>query len=104
MTLEEWREIRTLLAFMDQPRGDCEPVNHLLDEHIVHVDVRLQELQRLKEQLTALRQLCATAQSIGQCGIIHGLAAMETEEKGRSVGDFLSWDWRRDGRGIMLKV
>jgi Cd(II)/Pb(II)-responsive transcriptional regulator len=74
-------EIRTLLAFMDEPRGDCEPVNHLLEEHIVHVDVRLQELQRLKKQLTALRRQCATAQSISECGIIHGLNAMATEEK-----------------------
>ncbi|HWL30232.1 MAG TPA: Cd(II)/Pb(II)-responsive transcriptional regulator, partial [Burkholderiaceae bacterium] len=60
---------------------DCEPVNHLLDEHIVHVDVRLQELQRLKEQLTALRRQCASAQSISECGIIHGLNAMATEDK-----------------------
>jgi Cd(II)/Pb(II)-responsive transcriptional regulator len=74
-------EIRTLLAFMDEPRGDCEPVNHLLDEHIGHVDVRLEELRRLRQQLTALRQQCATAQSIGDCGIIHGLTAMPTEEK-----------------------
>lgn len=74
-------EIRTLLTFIDHPQEDCAPVNDLLDEHIVHVDVRLAELQRLRKQLTGLRRQCATAQSIQECGIIHGLASMETEEK-----------------------
>ncbi|RTZ48238.1 Cd(II)/Pb(II)-responsive transcriptional regulator [Candidimonas sp. SYP-B2681] len=74
-------EIRTLLQFMDKSHGDCAPVNHLLDEHITHVDIRLAELQKLRAQLIELRQQCANAQSIQDCGIIHGLAAMETEEK-----------------------
>lgn len=78
-------EIHTLLAFIDRPRADCAPVNALLDEHIVHVDVRINELTRLRKQLIALRQQCASAQSIQECGIIHGLVAMETEEKRRSA-------------------
>lgn len=78
-------EIRALLAFIDSPRGDCAPVNDLLDEHIVHVDTRINELTQLREQLIGLRQQCATAQPIQECGIIHGLVAMETEEKQRSA-------------------
>lgn len=74
-------EIRSLLAFIDRPHGDCEPVNELLDEHIEHVDLRIAELQRLRDQLKALRRQCASAQSIEHCGIIHGLASMPTEEK-----------------------
>ncbi|UYO94918.1 Cd(II)/Pb(II)-responsive transcriptional regulator [Pollutimonas sp. M17] len=74
-------EIRSLLAFVDRPQGDCEPVNELLDEHIGHVDLRIAELQRLRGQLKALRRQCASAQSIEHCGIIHGLASMPTLEK-----------------------
>lgn len=74
-------EIRTLLAFVDHRHGDCAPVNTLLDEHIVHVDVRLAELQRLRTQLLALRKQCVSAQAIEDCGIIHGLASMPTQEK-----------------------
>ncbi len=74
-------EIHTLLTFIDRPHGDCAPVNGLLDEHIVHVDVRLAELQSLRTQLIDLRRQCADARAISDCGIIHGLAAMETEEK-----------------------
>lgn len=74
-------EIRSLLGLMDHPQGDCEPVNTLLDEHIVHVDVRLQELARLRIQLLDLREQCACASAVEDCGIIQGLASMETEEK-----------------------
>jgi Cd(II)/Pb(II)-responsive transcriptional regulator len=77
-------EIRSLLRLMDHPQGDCEPVNSLLDEHIVHVDVRLQELGRMRTQLLDLREKCASASAVGDCGIIQGLASMETEEKHRS--------------------
>lgn len=74
-------EIRTLLAFVDRRQGDCAPVNTLLDEHIGHVDIRLAELERLRDQLKDLRRQCASAQAIEDCGIIHGLAAMPAEEK-----------------------
>lgn len=74
-------EIRTLLTYIDSPHDDCAPVNGLLDEHIVHVDVRIAELQRLREQLARLRQQCASTQPVQNCGILHSLAAMETEEK-----------------------
>ncbi|PLC52183.1 Cd(II)/Pb(II)-responsive transcriptional regulator [Pollutimonas nitritireducens] len=74
-------EIRSLLSYIDQPHDNCGPVNHLLDEHIVHVDVRIAELQRLRGQLLRLREQCASAQPVEDCGILNGLAAMETEEK-----------------------
>jgi len=74
-------EIRVLLTYIDQPHENCGPVNRLLDEHIVHVDVRIAELQRLRGQLMGLREQCASAQPVQDCGILHSLAAMETEEK-----------------------
>lgn len=74
-------EIRALLGFIDQAEPDCSPVNGLLDEHIEHVNVRLAELTRLREQLTALRQCCHTAQDIPNCGIIRGLSSMQPVEQ-----------------------
>lgn len=73
-------EIRALLSFMDQPQHDCSPVNGLLDEHIEHVNIRLAELSRLREQLIDLRQRCQAAQDVPNCGIIRGLTAMQPEE------------------------
>ena len=75
------REIRTLLGLTDQPSSDCGGVNTVFEQHIAHVDERIQELQHLKQQLVALRQTCQSANAVDACGILQGLAAMETESK-----------------------
>jgi Cd(II)/Pb(II)-responsive transcriptional regulator len=75
------QEIRTLLGAMDRPSSDCTPVNELLDEHIAHVDVRIEELERLKRQLAGLRNRCRSESSVESCGILQGLADMEPEAK-----------------------
>lgn len=73
-------EIRALLDMIDHPARDCRTINHLLDEHIAHVQVRLQELQDLRRQLIGLREQCREAQAVDACGIVHGLTHMETAE------------------------
>jgi Cd(II)/Pb(II)-responsive transcriptional regulator len=74
-------EIRALLGLMSKPHEDCSTVNLLLDNHIGHVDERIAELHHLKQQLVELRNKCQKEQEIEACGIIHGIAVMETEEK-----------------------
>ena len=56
----------------------CDSINSLLDEHIGHVDARLAELTHLRDQLTELRRQCVGEHSVEDCGIVHGLATMET--------------------------
>ena len=73
--------IRTLLGLADQPSSDCGGVNTVFDRHIAHVDERIQELQHLKHQLVALRKTCHTENAADACGILRGLAAMETEQQ-----------------------
>lgn len=72
-------EIRALLAFMDKHADDCSGVNQLLDDHIAHVDVRIAELTDLKKELQSIRAQCQEDQSVDDCGIIQGLASLETE-------------------------
>ncbi len=74
-------EIRTLLRLADQPFEDCGAINAVFDEHIAHVDERIKELVQLKSQLSALRQRCESAQAVNDCGILQGLAEMESEQK-----------------------
>ncbi|WP_438764243.1 Cd(II)/Pb(II)-responsive transcriptional regulator [Kushneria sp. TE3] len=74
-------EIHALLALMDDPRGDCQAINALLDEHIHHVEVRLAELSQLHGQLKNLREKCGHASPVGDCGIVHGLEEMAREEE-----------------------
>ncbi|WP_288132434.1 Cd(II)/Pb(II)-responsive transcriptional regulator [Accumulibacter sp.] len=75
------KEIHALLGLMDQPAGNCGGINQLLDEHIAHVDVRIAELSQLKQQLSDLRQRCQSEQAVDACGILQGLASMETEQR-----------------------
>jgi Cd(II)/Pb(II)-responsive transcriptional regulator len=74
-------EIHTLLQLADESQAGCGAINAVFDKHIAHVDERIQELALLKRQLNALRQRCQTEQTVDACGILHGLAAMETEQK-----------------------
>ena len=70
MTLDE---IRSLLALMDRPEGNCEGVNSLVDEHIEHVQARVAELKALEQQLIQLRRQCHDARANRDCGILRSL-------------------------------
>lgn len=74
-------EIHTLLQLADQPQAGCGAINAVFDEHIAHVEERIQELMQLRGQLNALRHRCQYEQAVDACGILHGLAVMETEPK-----------------------
>lgn len=74
-------EIRNLLTLADRPAEGCGAVNAVFDQHIAHVDERIRELAQLKEQLSRLRHRCQTEQAVAACGILQGLADMETETK-----------------------
>ncbi|MFZ4285760.1 Cd(II)/Pb(II)-responsive transcriptional regulator [Variovorax sp. HJSM1_2] len=72
-------EIRSLLQLADQPGEGCGAINAVFEQHMAHVDERIRELTHLKEQLATLRQACQSDQGVDECGILQGLAAMETE-------------------------
>ena len=74
-------EIHALLALTDKPQDGCGGINDVFDQHITHVDERIEELVQLKQQLTMLRQRCQTDQSQQDCGILQGLVAMKIENK-----------------------
>lgn len=89
MTLEE---IRSLLRLRDSPEGQCGSVNALIDEHIDHVQARIDGLLALQEQLVDLRQRCTAPGA--ECAILQQLevngavSVPETEQShvGRSHG------------------
>jgi len=71
-------EIRALLTLTDQPSDRCASIDALLDDHIGHVDARLAELQQLRTQLVTLRERCTGERRVDACGIVQGLAEMDT--------------------------
>lgn len=72
-------EIHDLLRLTDQPAEGCGAINAVFDQHMAHVDERIRELVQLRQQLASLRQRCQTEQAVDACGILQGLAAMQTE-------------------------
>lgn len=71
-------EIRSLLRLMDGAPDNCDSVNDLVDRHISHVEIRIQELKRLKEQLLDLRNKCRSQNTLDDCRILRGLLTMQT--------------------------
>lgn len=78
-------EIHALLKLANQADDDCGAINTMFDQHIAHVDARIGELTQLKQQLSSLRQRCKSGDgsdnAVDGCGILQGLAAMETGEQ-----------------------
>ncbi|MBB5503262.1 Cd(II)/Pb(II)-responsive transcriptional regulator [Paraburkholderia sp. MM5384-R2] len=70
-------EIRALLRLTDAPANGCGGMHTLVDEHITHIDTRIEELQQLKAQLTTLRDQCHGEHPVEDCGIVHGLTDMD---------------------------
>lgn len=66
-------EIRTLLAFRDDPEKTCDEVNTLLEEHIGHVAQRIKELRALERELKELRGECRAVRAVRDCGIMQSL-------------------------------
>ncbi|MCF6267281.1 MAG: Cd(II)/Pb(II)-responsive transcriptional regulator [Desulfuromusa sp.] len=66
-------EIKRLLQLRNAPQEDCTEVSDLLDTHIHQLNEHLSELERLKQQLEALRLRCSGAHTAEQCGILREL-------------------------------
>ena len=74
MTLDE---VGRLLQIRDTPRDDCSAVSALLDDHIRQVDVRIVELEQLRDQLNSLSLRCSGTRTAEQCGILQQLGSTE---------------------------
>lgn len=73
-------EIKRLLEFVAHPERECGDINLLIDEQLARVHARLQSMQALERQLTALRSRCDDPHQAGECGILHELIAAAHNE------------------------
>lgn len=79
-------EIRALLRIKDENGRDCGDIDALLDEHIGHVNRRIEELSALQAQLQALRESCGQHVPVQECGIVRRLADPLPEVEGHAGG------------------
>ena len=69
-------EIHQILNEVKQPNSDCSAINHIIKNHLIHLDERIQELLHLQEKLTAIEQKCRKIHSSDNCSIIKDIAEM----------------------------
>lgn len=69
-------EIHQILNEVSQPNSDCSAINHIVKNHLVHLDERIQELLHLQKKLTEIEQKCRAAHSSDNCSIIKDIAAL----------------------------
>lgn len=66
-------EIKVLLQLRHEPEAGCKQVDALLEQQIERVHAQIVTLQKLEQQLTALRRRCPAPRSIEECGILQDL-------------------------------
>lgn len=66
-------EIRHLIVLRENPSADCEEVSAMIQDHINQVDLKMNELSKLRNQLESLSKACASEKSIENCGIMKKL-------------------------------
>lgn len=67
-------DIRQLVDYHQHPAPEpCDQVNALIDQQISRVHQQIETLQRLEQQLLALRGRCNSPHSVADCGILKTL-------------------------------
>jgi len=67
-------EIKLLVDLKNSPETQCEGVNQLIDDHIEQINLRVFELNKLKDSLTSLRSSCQPDLKVKDCGILQRLS------------------------------
>ncbi|MGD2140413.1 MAG: Cd(II)/Pb(II)-responsive transcriptional regulator [Burkholderiales bacterium] len=68
-------EIRELLTFCDEPHRKCGAVNELVDRHIIDVESRIAQLQKLARELRRLSTVCGSPVKAKDCRVLQALRA-----------------------------
>jgi DNA-binding transcriptional MerR regulator len=68
------QEIRQLIELCAQPKASCAAVNHVVQEHVQHVEARIETLQALLVQLRCLQRRCKRVGRMDTCDIVASLA------------------------------
>ncbi len=74
-------EIRGLLQALSRNDEDCRQIDDIVNEHLHHVQQRIQELLALEHQLKTLSDHCGSGRPVSECGIVHTLTRPRESEE-----------------------
>jgi Cd(II)/Pb(II)-responsive transcriptional regulator len=63
-------DIKDLLALKHSPNESCEPINEVIDEKLLEINRRMNQLHALKVELERLRAKCMGNGTVGECEIV----------------------------------
>ncbi|EXB83513.1 MerR family transcriptional regulator [Acinetobacter sp. 272263] len=67
------KEIGQLTELLKKPQQQCNTVDQLLEDHLGHIEQKLQRLENFRTKLQQLRQTCRADLTIQDCKIVSGL-------------------------------
>ncbi|HAD69434.1 MAG TPA: transcriptional regulator [Acinetobacter radioresistens] len=67
------KEIGQLTELLKKPHQQCNTVDQLLEDHLGHIEQKLQRLENFRTKLQQLRQTCRADLTIQDCKIVSGL-------------------------------
>ena len=78
MSLEE---IRQVIDATENGDESCLPINEIIQDHLFHIDERIQELTTLKAMLADIQARCTQNHTADNCSIIDEIHHLDPEEK-----------------------
>lgn len=66
-------DVRILQHFQAHPESACDDVDAMLDRQLTETGLRIEALERLREQLQHLRNACRSHLTARECGILQNL-------------------------------
>jgi Cd(II)/Pb(II)-responsive transcriptional regulator len=67
------QEILQLNELLQHPEQNCNAVNHIIDQHLIDIQHKINSFINFQKQLQALRQTCHDNNTIEHCQIIKKL-------------------------------
>ncbi len=67
------KEIGQLTELLKKPYQQCNTVDQLIEDHLGHIEQKLQRLENFRTKLQQLRQTCRADLTIQDCKIVSGL-------------------------------
>ena len=74
-------EIRQIILATEKGDTSCLPINEIIQDHLFHIDQRIQELTALKKELGNIQARCGQDHPADNCSIIDEINQLEPEVK-----------------------
>lgn len=74
-------EIRQIIMATENGETSCLPINEIIQDHLFHIDQRIQELTALKQELSNIQARCGQNHPADNCSIIDEINQLEPEIK-----------------------